>query len=112
MRLRDKTYALLSVVGSDDITPEKIKSIIVELKSDAELVNTGAVLPMLQLALQVALTPDDDADSERRVGVIQVIAGALAEDYGRAYVRTIFAGRGCPESLINKILGAAMQKGM
>ena len=112
MNLGDKTHELLSAIGSNDITPEKIKSMIVELRADSELVNTGAVLPMLQLALQVALTPDDDADSERRVGVIQVIAGALAEDYGRAYVRTIFAGRGCPESLINKILDAVMKKGM
>ena len=112
MSLRDKTYALLSVVGSDDITPEKMKSMIVELRADAELVHTGAVLPILQLALQAALTPDNDADSERRLGVIRVIAGALAEDYGRAYVRTIFAGRGCPESLINKILDAVMKKGM
>ncbi len=85
---------------------------IVELRADAELVNTGAVLSMLQLALQAALTPDDNAESERRVGVISEIAGALAEDYGRAYVRTIFAGRGCSESLINKILDAVMKKGM
>lgn len=72
----------------------------------------GAVLPMLQLALQAALTSDNDADSERRLGVLQVIAGALAEDYGKAYVRTIFAERGCSESFINKILGTEMKKGM
>ena len=84
MKLGNKTHELLSAVGADNITPEKMKSMILELKSDAELVNTGAVLPMLQLALQVALTPNNDADSERRLEVIRVIAGALAEDYGRA----------------------------
>lgn len=61
--------------------------------------------------LQLALTPNDDAASERRIGVISAIADALAEDYGRAYVRMIFAERGCSESLINKIFDAAMRKG-
>ena len=112
MSLGDKTHVLLSAVGSDDITPEKMKSMLVELRADAELVHTGAVLPMLQLALQAALTSDNDAASERRLGVLQVIAGALAEDYCRAYVRTIFAERGCSASLINKVLDAAMKKGM
>lgn len=108
MSLGDKTHALLNVAGSDDTTPEKMKSIIAGLEADAELVNTGTLLPMLQLALQVALMPGNDADSERRLGVIKTIAGALAEDYGREYLRMILAqtvvARDNPESLIGKIL--------
>ena len=102
MSLGDETHALLNAAGADDTTPEKMKSMIVELRADAELVHNGAVLPMLQLALQAALTPDNDADSERRLGVIQVIAGAVAEYSGWEYVRSIAAHRNS-ESIIDKI---------
>lgn len=109
MSLGDKTYKLISAADSDDTTPGKMKSMINEVKSDPELVYTGAVLPMLQLALQAALTPGNDDDSERRLGVLKTIACALAENYGREYLhmflkQTVVA-RGNPESLIGKILG-------
>ena len=107
MSLGDKTYKLISAAGSDDTTPEKMKSMIDEVKSDPELSHTGAVLPMLQLALQAALTPGNDDYSERRLGVIRVIAEAMAEDYGREYIDFTLEqakARGNHESIIRKIL--------
>ena len=103
MSLGDKTHALISAAGSEDTTPEKMKSIIDGVKSDPELVHTGAVLPMLQLALQAALTPGNDDDSERRLGVIRAVVDALAEDCGRKYVRTMIEARGNNGRIIDKI---------
>ena len=44
MSLGDKTHALISAAGSEDTTPEKMKSMIAGLRSDTELLNTGAML--------------------------------------------------------------------
>ncbi|MBQ4431098.1 MAG: hypothetical protein II877_06310 [Synergistaceae bacterium] len=44
MSLVDKTHALLNVAGAYDTTPEKMKSMIAGLRSDTELLNTGAML--------------------------------------------------------------------
>lgn len=107
MSLKDKTNALFEAAGAESTTPEEMKSMIAGLKSDPELVPTGAVLPMLQLALQVALMPGNDDASERRLGVIRVIAEALAEDYGREYIRFTLEqakARGNSEGIIRKIL--------
>ena len=103
MSLGDKTHALISAAGSEDTTPEKMKSMIDGVKSDPELVHTGAVLPMLQLALQAALTPGNDDDSERRLGVIRAVVDALAEDCARKYVRTMIETRGNNGRIIDKI---------
>ena len=106
MSLRDKTNALFEAASLQDTTPEDMKSMIVELKSDPEFEPTGAVPTALQGALYIALMPDNDAESKRRLGVIRVIANAAAEYCGREYVRDVLEqsiSRGNPESIV-KIL--------
>ena len=113
MTLREKTNVLFDAAGSRNTTPAKMKSVIDGLKSEPEFADTGALLTALQGALHIALMPMDDADSERRLGVIRVIAGAVAEDCGRDYVRDVMkaaVARGTPESIIGKIL-AVMNEG-
>lgn len=107
MSLGDKTHELVSVAGADDTTPEKMRNMIAELKYDPEFACTGAVLPLLQLALRAALTPGNDDASERRLGVIKVIADAVIEDYGRMYLRMLIQdiAQGKSEGIINKLLG-------
>ena len=113
MNLGDKTHELVKAAGANDTTPETMKSMIAELNSDPVFSCTGAVLPMLQLALRAALTPGSDDNSERRLGVIRVIAEAAAENYGREYLRMLIQdiANGNPDSIINKIFGAASKKG-
>ncbi len=114
MNLGNTTYELVSTAGANDTTSEKMKSIIAELKHNPEFAETGAVLPMLQLALRAALTPGNDDNSERRLGVIRVIAEAVAEDYSKMYLRMLIQdiAPGKTESIINKIFGATVKKGM
>lgn len=109
MSLREKTNVLFNAAGARNTTPAKMKSMIAELKHDPEFAGTGALLTALQGALHIALMPTDDADSERRFGVIKVIADAVAvtEDCGMEYVRNVVkksAARGNPERIIGKIL--------
>ena len=106
MKLGDKTHEFLHAAESQETTPEQMRSIIAGLRTDSDLVHTGAVLPMLQLALQVALEPSNDAESERRLGVIKAIADALAEECGGDYVRDVLeqsVSRGNPESIVKII---------
>ncbi|MBQ6970903.1 MAG: hypothetical protein IJP86_00955 [Synergistaceae bacterium] len=105
MSLREKINILFDAAGSRNTTPAKMKSVIDGLKSEPEFVGTGALRTALQGALHIALMPGNDDDSERRLGVIRVIAGAVAEDCGRDYVRDVLETRGNPESIIGKILG-------
>lgn len=105
MSLKDQTNALFYAADSRNTTPEKMKSIIVELKSDKEFFGTGAFLTALQGALHIAAMPGNDDESGRRSGVIKAIADAVAEDCGKDYVRGVLETRKNPESLIVKILG-------
>ena len=110
MSLKGKTDALFWAAGSHETTPEDMRSIIAGLKYDPEFAG-GAFLTALQGALHIALMPDNEAESERRLGVIKVIADAVAVnmDFGREYVREVVeksaAARRNPESIIGKFLG-------
>ena len=105
MSLKYKTDAIFLAAGSHNTTPEEMKSMIVELKHDPEFACTGALLTALQGALHIVLMPGNDAESERRLGVIRVIADAVAEDCGWEYVRDLLAAHGNPGSIVEKILG-------
>lgn len=106
MSLKDKTNALFEAASSQNTTPEDMKSMIVELKSDPEIEPTGAVPTALQGALYIALMPGNDAEAKRRLGVIRVIANAVAEYCGKKYVRDVLEqsiSRGNPESIVKII---------
>lgn len=113
MSLGDKTHELVSFASADDTSPEKMSNMIAELKSNPEFACTGAVLPLLQLALRAALTSGSDDDSERRLGVIRVISDAVTEDYSRMYLRMLIQDIAPEksESIINKIFGVTSKKG-
>ena len=107
MSLKYKTDALFRAAGSQDTTPQDMKSMIVELENDREFAGTGDLRAALQGALHIALMPGNDDDSEQKLGVIMVIAETVAADCGKEYVRDVMkaaVARGTPESLINKIL--------
>ena len=104
MSLKYKIDALFQAAGSQDTTSQDMKSMITELKYDPEFIGTGDLRTALQGALHIALM---SAESERRLGVIMVIADTVAADCGREYVRDVMKNaivRGTPESIINKIL--------
>ena len=105
MSLKYKIDELFLAAGSQNTTPQDMKSMITELKYDPEFIGTGDLRTALQGALHIASMLGNDDDSERRLGVIRVIAGAVAEDCGRDYVRDVLETRGNPESIIGKILG-------
>ena len=97
MSLKYKTDALFRAAGSQDTTPQDMKSMIVELENDREFAGTGDLRTALQGALHIA----------QKLGVIMVIAETVAADCGKEYVRDVMkaaVARGTPESLINKIL--------
>ena len=113
MSLKYKIDELFLAAGSQNTTPQDMKSMITELKYDPEFIGTGDLRTALQGALHIASMLGNDDDSERRLGVIRVIAGAVAEDCGRDYVRDVMkaaVARGTPESIIGKIL-AVMKEG-
>ena len=72
------------------------------IKADPEFAAAGTLQTALQGALHIALMPGNDGESERRLGVVRVIAGAVAEYSGWEYVRSIAAHRNS-ESIIDKI---------
>lgn len=107
MSLREKTNVLFNAAGARNTTPAKMKSMIAELKHDPEFAGTGALLTALQGALHIALMPIDDADSERRFGVIKVIADAEAGYYGGEYFPTMLIQAVCrnnPAYIISRII--------
>ena len=107
MSLREKTNALFEAAGSSKTKPEEMKSIIEGLKSEPEFADTNTLLTALQGALHVALMPGNDADSERRFGVIKVIADAEAGYYGGEYFPTMLIQAVCrnnPAYIIRRII--------